>query len=584
MASGELSQRRNYPLRERIARTSPSTRAWLLFGGLLILAAAFLLYETRGTTLWFDEWNYALYRRGHSLATFLDPQNQHFSLVPIVLYKVLFATVGIDHYGPYRVIVIAGHLACSTLLFIYASRRVGSYFALLAAGLFLLFGPAWQTSIWPIQIAWVIPVGAGVGALLMLDRGDRLGDVVACVLAGLALASSSIGVPIVLGLVVNVLGAPTRRKKAWIVLIPLVLFAIWWLAYQTSDFNRHNIVLTPLFVAKAAGGAVGALFGLEGEAVFQDASTPLIWGAPLLVAALVAGALRLVRLGAVSLRLASLLTMALSFWTLTGLTRAAVAFGYESRYLYVSAMLILLITVELAQRVTVPMAAKVVIGVVVAGATLSNVGAFRDGGRFLQDQGRQTKADLAVLDLVRPVVAPGYVAQRLPGYPYVRARAGAYYSAEKAYGTPALSPADLPSQPEFVRSAVDAEFSSAHGVGLTSAPPGASLGSPPATDAASGGAVRNGGSCANFTPAGFGSTSSTSTFDFTLPASGVLLKTRGGPATLSVRRYADEFPAAPQARMGSSATAVLRIRPDLSRQPWHVRVAPSARLTVCGLA
>ena len=39
-------------------------------------------------------------RRGSSLGTFLEPHNGHFSLVPIVLYKVLFATAGLDDYAP----------------------------------------------------------------------------------------------------------------------------------------------------------------------------------------------------------------------------------------------------------------------------------------------------------------------------------------------------------------------------------------------------------------------------------------------------------------------------------------------------
>jgi hypothetical protein len=35
--------------------------------------------------------------------------------------------------------------------------------------------------------------------------------------------------------------------------------------------------------------------------------------------------------------------------------------------------------------------------------------------------------------------------------------------------------------------------------------------------------------------------------------------------------------------VASGASATLRIRPDLGSLPWHLRVAPMARATVCGL-
>src|SRR5215211_7153026 len=178
-------------------------RAWIALLALLAVAAVFLLHETRGTTLWFDEWTWALTRRGSGVDTFLKPHQGHLSLVGVVIYKVLFATAGIDHSAPYRALVTAAHLGCVALLFVYASRRVGGLLALLAAALMIFFGPGWPDILWPFQISWLISLGAGLGALLMLDRRDRTGDLGACALLALSLASASVGVAIALGMAVE---------------------------------------------------------------------------------------------------------------------------------------------------------------------------------------------------------------------------------------------------------------------------------------------------------------------------------------------------------------------------------------------
>ncbi len=106
-------------------RIESSTLAWIALASLLVIGAALLLRETRDTALWFDEWVWVQDRRGNSLGTFLESHNGHFSLVPVVLYKLLFATAGLDHYLPYRVMVTAAHVLCVVLVFVYARRRVG---------------------------------------------------------------------------------------------------------------------------------------------------------------------------------------------------------------------------------------------------------------------------------------------------------------------------------------------------------------------------------------------------------------------------------------------------------------------------
>jgi hypothetical protein len=198
---------------ERAARrlstwTASRGLAWLVLGLLLAAMAALLVHETRGTMLWFDEWEYVIDRPNADLDTFLDPHGEHLSLIPIAIYKLLLATFGMSDHLPFRALVIALHLGCVALLFAYALARVGTLPALAVATLMLTLGPAWQNFLWPFQIAWLISLAAALGALIMLDRRDRAGDVVACGLLGVALASSGLGVPIAAGLAVDDCATP----------------------------------------------------------------------------------------------------------------------------------------------------------------------------------------------------------------------------------------------------------------------------------------------------------------------------------------------------------------------------------------
>jgi hypothetical protein len=578
----------NAPLRGADAIRSPpmgsvERRAWFALMVLLVAAGAFVYHETRGTTLWFDEWQWALDRRGSNLDTFLDPHNGHLSLVPVAIYKLLFATAGLGDYRPYRVVVIVAHLICVLLVFVYARRRVNGLVALLAAALLLFFGPGWQDILWPFQVGWLVSLAAGVGALLMLDRADRLGDVAACVLLGLSLASSSIGIPIALGLAVDVLWGRRRWRDTWTVAAPVALYALWWLPYHdTSTFRRHNLLVTPGFVADAAAGAVAALAGLGGSAVPDGGGTLLEWGRPLGVAAATALAWQLARSRPIPPRVVALLTMVLSFWTLTGVSRAQISPPYASRYLYVGALLVVLLAVEVARGAPLSWPVGVLLVLAVIGAIVSNVGALRDGATYLRAAARSTTADLGALELARPLVGRDSVARAFPGYPFLVLRAGPYFAAQRTLGSPAATPAEIATEPEDARRVADAELISIHQVGLRPSRPGLRSGAKPAVDGVTAGAVSGDGACVRFRPAGVTAANAGNDLDLILPPGGIVVTAEGGPATVSVRRFADEYQ--PVAKLAASATAMLRIGPDGATQPWRVRVAPAERATVCGMA
>src|SRR5207302_2019556 len=97
------------------------------------------------------------------------------------------------------------------------------------------------------------------------------------------------------------------------------------------------------------------------------------WGRPLAVLAVVVLLWRLAAIRPVPRRVLTLLTLALSFWTLTA-TRAQISPPVSSRYIYAGAFFVLLLAAEMARGASLPRRAGVLLGAAVAAAIVSNLG------------------------------------------------------------------------------------------------------------------------------------------------------------------------------------------------------------------
>ena len=174
----------------------------LALPGLVLVAvasAAFIYHQTRGSSFSPDDLIWIATRRGHSAGTFLAPYNGHLSLIPIAIYRVMFALEGIASFAPYRVLLAVVATLAGLVFFAYARRRVGAFGALLLTTLLLFLGPGWNDVMQPFQIAWLIAVAGGVLALSLLDRRHLPTDLLACLALLVAVASTSVGVALMIG-------------------------------------------------------------------------------------------------------------------------------------------------------------------------------------------------------------------------------------------------------------------------------------------------------------------------------------------------------------------------------------------------
>ena len=85
-------------------------------------AGVVLLYLARSMTFWQDEWGSIAFNGGR--LDIIRPVNEHWSTIPLLLYRATFALVGLHSYLPYIAEVIALHLVAVAAAFVLIRRRV----------------------------------------------------------------------------------------------------------------------------------------------------------------------------------------------------------------------------------------------------------------------------------------------------------------------------------------------------------------------------------------------------------------------------------------------------------------------------
>ncbi len=176
-------------MRPRLAVRLPADWDIWAFAAASGIAAAFLMLKGRGNTFYYDEWNWIVFR-SDGLHAILAGYNNHLQVAPVALYQLLLHTVGLNHYGILRVLQVLVHLACVAAVFVFARPRLGRW-ALGVALPLLVLGNGWEYLLWTINIGFVASLALSICALLALDRHDRTGDRLACLLLVAGLAGSS---------------------------------------------------------------------------------------------------------------------------------------------------------------------------------------------------------------------------------------------------------------------------------------------------------------------------------------------------------------------------------------------------------
>ena len=257
-----------------VVAESGRAQRWLGPGPFVVAATAagvVLLVLGSGMTFFADEWAFIESRSLSDPIDWLRPHNEHWSTLPIIVYRLMVETIGIGSYMPYLAVVVALHVGVACLVYRLVERRSGRPTAFVAGMLVALFGAGFENLYWGFQTGFVASVLFGLAAVDVTDHGPTRGRRArrrqpAPALAALVRARADH-----VRAYRHLLAARhlVEATVLWLG-IPAATYVAWYLAfgrYATftgrSPWSLEALSSAPSFVVRGMGNAGGAITGLE---------------------------------------------------------------------------------------------------------------------------------------------------------------------------------------------------------------------------------------------------------------------------------------------------------------------------------
>jgi hypothetical protein len=559
-----------------------TTRNARILLGLGLVASGVLLVAWQShLTFLIDDWDLLLSRRGFNAHVLFNPHaDSHLIVGQVLVYKAIQGTIGMDSIVPYAVVATVCFLTSVVLLFVYVSRRIGDWIALAAVLPILVMGTAYEDLLTAFQINYFASVAFGIGALLAIERRDRRGDVITCLLLLASLAFAEIALAFAAGVLVAIVVQRGPLRRCWVIAVPAFLYAVWYLIYESGEksyLSVHNVAVSPAYVVDGFASSLGSLLGL-GTPILFNGEGGLPWGRPLLVVVIAGATFWLLRPRA-SARASILIPLAVGvvFWLLTAANYAQGRSPTASRYQFVGAVFLILIAAELLAGWRPRWQAVLAAFAVSAAAAAANLETLHDGYRTLAASSVTVRGGLGGLEIAADQVSPDLLlTQQNSGFNYFTLlRAGPYLSASEKFGSPAYSEPELASAPEGAREAADKVLATALPVSLRPRAEPPSGGAPPRVVGPADIKTSVQGSCVAVS--GFAGAAPI----LELPPGGVILKAPGDtPHALLLGRFSSGFPVSAGTLRRS---ANLLIPTDRSSRPWRLQVGGRGPITACAL-
>ncbi len=520
-------------------------------------SAALALWLGRSTFFSSDEIRLFDSSPNLDLETAFRPFNGHLYVTSRLAYAAILNVFGAG-YLPFRLLTISTLLVTVGIFFVFAKRRIGSVAAFAPTLVLLFYGPDFRHVLTGNGFTVLLSVAAGLGALLALDRGDLRGDVCACLLLWLGLATYSVAVPFLAGAAVLILTGSDRWHRAWVFLLPAALYTAWLLwsrgqADSTGDYTHlSNLLLAPSWALNSLAIVGASLLGLNYPSLGHS------WGPVIAVTAIACLGWRLWR-GHIPRRLWAAMSVPATLWLLG----AAAALSSPSRvpqkpdYLFPGAIAVLLVAVEAARGVRLQRWGMTILYVAAAMGVATNIALLRDDSRLLRAVAAESRSALTAAE----IVGRQRSAELSASLAVITGRSGitgqlnegSYFDAVQQFGSPAFSLDSLRAQNEVTRDRVDGILAMILGVHLQ-------LGSAPSTPCTP--LERRPGRAVSFE----------------VPPGGAVLRSEApGPVTL--RRFGSGF-TVPAGQLVPGRWMALPVPRDSAPDPWYASTSATP-LQIC---
>ena len=218
--------------RPAVGRSGATPLVDAAFACLAIATAVWYFHLSRGQSFHHDDWQ-IVQRYDDGLASLFRPHNGHLSLLPLLLYRLLFGLVGLRTYTPFRALGLMCLVAMAAAVYCLARARVGAVLALVA-GIGVLWLPG--TRQFPFLLNFYIPLTAAVVCAAAMTWTRRYGDIAMGAALTVALCSSAVGVSVAVACIVHAALARARWRRWIAILLPMSGWAVWWLT-----MGRHSL-------------------------------------------------------------------------------------------------------------------------------------------------------------------------------------------------------------------------------------------------------------------------------------------------------------------------------------------------------
>ena len=263
------------------------------------LAAAFAFWAWLDRGLWFfgDEWNF-LVGRGLSHAptnpqSIWYPHNEHWSTLPVLLWRGLYSVFHLGTYWPYIIPVLLAQVLVMHLAW-RVSLRAGAdiWVATGAVAVLGFLGAGAEDLAWGFQIGFVGSVLFGLLAFDLLDRRPRPGWpqlVLASVSLVASLMCSTIGDAMVVGAAVLAFARLPWRRALAVLALPIFSYALWFsgvgrlgLSAHSDRFTLGTLTALPRYMWDGLSWALGRASNLQpaGAVILVVLIVWALWNTP----------------------------------------------------------------------------------------------------------------------------------------------------------------------------------------------------------------------------------------------------------------------------------------------------------------